>query len=142
MSIRLPSAPTLKRHARLLALLALPAALGACGSDLPITTRSTPYTGPAATIDSAGRTHAIVIQAPTPGHMVSLDTTQDRLGGREALVTIRRPDPRYLVPQMIVEQRIGTDVPSSTPLDLFIRMIPHDSRENIEYVYVATSGTP
>lgn len=125
-----------------LALLASPLLLAACGSNLPVTARTSAYTGPSAAIDSSGRTHAVVIQAPTPGHTVTLDAVRDRLDGREALITIRQPDPRYLVPQVIVEQRVGTDVPTSTPLDVFIRILPRDSRENTEYIYVTTSPQP
>lgn len=122
-------------------LLALCLLLTACGSSLPITTRETPYAGPELTIDSTGPSHAIVIQAPTPGYTVSLDAIRDRLNGREALISIRRPDPRFMVAQMIVTQRIGTDVSITTPLDVFVRQLPFDSRENIKYVFVSTTET-
>lgn len=127
---------------RLMPLLALAAScllLTACGTDLPLTTRDRAYNGPDLTIDSSGSTHAVVIQAPTPGYTVSLDAVRDRLGGREALISIRRPDPRFVVPQMIVTQRIGTNVVSATPLDVFVRQLPFDSRENLEYVFVRTT---
>lgn len=114
--------------------------LTACGSSLPQTTRETPYAGPSLVIDSTGPTHAVVIEAPTPGHTVSLDTIRDRLNGREALITIRQPDPRFVVAQVIVTQRIGTDVPSSIPLDVFVRQMAFDSRENRAYVFVQTAG--
>lgn len=126
----------------LILLLAALLLLPACGSSLPITTRDTPYTGPQATIDSTGPTHAVIIQAPTPGYTVSLDALRDRLHGREALITIRRPDPRFIVAQVIVTQRIGTDVPVATPLDVYIRELEHDSRENREYVFVGTTQPP
>jgi hypothetical protein len=117
--------------------------LPACGSSLPVTTRDTPYAGPQATIDSTGATHTVVIQAPTPGYTVSLDALRDRLHGREALITIRRPDPRFVVAQMIVTQRIGTDVPRAIPLDVYIRELEHDSRDNQAYVFVSTAeGAP
>lgn len=116
--------------------------LTSCGSSLPITTRDTPYAGPRATIDSSGANHAIVIEAPTPGYLVSLDATRDRLHGREALITIRQPDPRFIVAQVIVTQRVGTDVPATIPLDVYIRQLPFDSRENTPYVFVETKATP
>jgi len=110
-----------------------------CGSSLPTTTRDAAYSGPGLVLDSTGPTHAIVIQAPTPGHTVSLDAVRDRLGGREALVTIRQPDPRFMVAQVVVTQRIGTDVPVSVPLDVFVRQMEFDNRENRVYVFVETS---
>ncbi len=121
-------------------LLTLCLLLPACGSSLPQTTRETAYAGPSLVIDSTGPTHAIIIQAPTPGHTVSLDAVRDRLGGREALITIRQPDPRFMVAQVIVTQRIGTDVPTSISLDVFVRQLAFDSRENRVYVFVESSG--
>lgn len=129
-------------HTLIPALLAPALLLTACGSDLPVTTRDTPYLGPAATIDSTGPTHAIVIEAPTPGYSITLDATRDRLHGREALITIRQPDPRFIVAQVLVTQRVGTDVPASTPLDLYIRQLPFDSRENTPYLFVETTEAP
>jgi hypothetical protein len=43
---------------------------------------------------------------------------------------------------MIVTQRIGTDVPVAIPLDVYIRELEHDSRENREYVFVGTTERP
>ena len=72
--------------AGVLAMCSLAAALGlgGCGSSLPITSRETAYAGPGAVIDSTGANHTIVIEAPTPGYLVSLDTVRDRLNGRAA----------------------------------------------------------
>ena len=121
------------------ATLALLLALPACSSGLPVTTRDRAFDGPAIAIDSTGPKHIVIVTAPTAGYLVSLDDVRDRMGGREALISIRPPDPRFVVAQVLTEHRVGTDVASSTPLDVFARVLPRDSRENIEYVLAESS---
>ncbi|MCA9287301.1 MAG: hypothetical protein KDA05_01880 [Phycisphaerales bacterium] len=117
-------------------------ALPACSSGLPVTTRERAFAGPTITIDSTGPKHTVIVTAPTAGYLVSLDDVRDRMGGREALISVRPPDPRFVVAQVLTTHRLGTDVASTTPLDVFARVLPRDSRENVEYVLAGTTERP
>lgn len=83
---------------------------------------SAPYAGPPIEIDSAGPTHHVVMHAPTSGWAFTLDRVDEVRGGREAFVTIRRPNPAMIYSQAIVEQRIGTGVPATTTLRVLARV--------------------
>ncbi|MEZ6235424.1 MAG: hypothetical protein R3B68_14655 [Phycisphaerales bacterium] len=133
------TAHTASALAAAVASLACVLALPACSSGLPVTTRDRAFDGPTIAIDSTGPEHTVIVTAPTAGYLVSLDDVRDRMGGREALISIRPPDPRFVVAQVLTEHRVGSDVASTTPLDVFARVLPRDSRENIEYVLAGTT---
>lgn len=91
--------------------------------------------GPAATtspsmpgigLDSSGESHIIVFTAPTGGWSFSADRAEDVQGQSNVFVTMRRPNPRFVYPQMLVEHRIATQTPGSDRISVFARILEHD----------------
>lgn len=85
------------------------------------------YNGPAITIASnTGPRHLIILTAPSPGWTF----TFDQLGppGDQVYITIRRPDPRLLYPQVIVEQKMDSTVPIANPTQVYARVLDFDEK--------------
>lgn len=87
---------------------------------LPVTTTD-PYRGPTIALDSTGPRHLVLIHSPSPGWTVSID--QVRPDRRDVYITLMRPDPRYLYPQMIVEQTLDSTLPASKPARVLARVL-------------------
>lgn len=85
------------------------------------TTSTEPYRGPAITLDSTGPRHLIVVEAPSPGWRVSFDELGE--SGQDVYITITRPDPALLYPQVIVEQRMDSTVPTGQPVRVMARVV-------------------
>lgn len=85
------------------------------------------YDGPPLALDREGTTALAVFTAPTPGWRVSLDRVVEGFKRRDAFITIRPPNPKYQYAQVVVEQRVMTNVPGDVTLRLFARILPWDS---------------
>jgi hypothetical protein len=80
------------------------------------------YTGPAVAIDSVtGPNHLIVLSAPSPGWTFTFDQVSP--SGRDAYLTIHRPDPGLLYPQVMVEQKMDSTVAAPRPIRVYIRLL-------------------
>lgn len=87
------------------------------------------FRGPSMAIDSDGDHHIVVLTAPSPGYSFEFDRSDAADGPTRLLVTIRRPDPGSLRPQVLVQQRVLTDVRSGLAVEVFARMLDHDQRD-------------
>lgn len=127
------------KHALAILLLL---SLAACGDRLLIPRPDDqPYQGPPLSVDSSGAQHVVVAQSPTPGWEFSLERVVEKLGGREVYVTLRRPDPRFVMIQQVVEQRLAVPVESQTPIEVYALVLEHDDRgEHDRYPLAARSA--
>jgi hypothetical protein len=106
---------------------ALPGSIGCAGFDaVPAHTRGA-FEALPARVDSAGREHVAVFAAPTPGYQIVLTRTLPGEGHRDAYVTIRQPNPAVMYAQVVVEQRVGTTVPTDEAVRVHARLVPHDA---------------
>jgi hypothetical protein len=138
--------PITRRLARAAIMLAglsciLPAMIGCAGSAPAPEIASGRLTRPPVHLDSTGREHTVVVSSPTPGYEVTLTRVMKAYHRRDVYITIRRPTPLAAYPQMVVEQRIGTGIPSAEPIQVFARIVPFDAKakKNIKYRYAADS---
>ncbi len=93
-------------------------------------------------IDSSGATHRIQIEAPSPGWLPVNDQTRQAWRAQEIYLTLKEPSPLYFYPQVITNHDIGTSVPSSTPLRVYVRRVPADAKHDDATAYhlVARTG--
>ena len=84
--------------------------------------RSTPHEYPPVSLDSSGREHVIVMQAPNPGWGLDLDAVEATRDGKLVYATLVMPDPERMYPQVIKTVRLGSTVPSTEPVELLVRM--------------------
>lgn len=119
------------------------AVLGGCGGRGPVP-GAEPYAGPALSIDTTRATYTIVLEAPTPGWTMETVATRQLFERREVYVLLRRPNPVYLYPQVVVTQHLGTDVRTDMPMDLYAAVAAHDAARGPEVFGRAASseGTP
>lgn len=82
-----------------------------------------PYLGPAITDRELEGRHMLVLQAPGPGWLVTIDDTERRLDVTRIFVTLRRPDPGMLYAARSVEQDVLTPVVSSRKIEVFARTV-------------------
>ncbi|MBK7404140.1 MAG: hypothetical protein IPJ41_05785 [Phycisphaerales bacterium] len=88
--------------------------------------RSSPHDWPPVSLDSSGPEHTVVLQAPDPGWWIQLDGVEASPGLKRIYVTIRRPKPGRMYPQVITELRLGSTVPSREPAELLVRVAEPD----------------
>ena len=72
--------------------------------------------------------HMIVMQAPSPGWSLRLDSTERTPEGKRVFVTIRKPDPAYVYTQQIVLMRVLTRVRLDTELEVVGRLLDFDEK--------------
>lgn len=78
--------------------------------------------------------HLLVMQAPNPGWSFTIDKDEVARNGRRVFITIRRPDPAYMYPQVIVEKQLLTEAPSSAGLTIMARLLDaHEKTKNRDY---------
>jgi hypothetical protein len=120
------------------AILALTLAAGTipfleigCGSPkaLPNVLNS-PYSGPAVSLDSTRGSYVVVVQSPTPGWEPTLDRVADQYKHKAVFITLRRPNPAFFYPQVIVQQQVGTSVAPSEHVKVYVRILNFDERGN------------
>ncbi|MDX2131448.1 MAG: hypothetical protein SFY69_05295 [Planctomycetota bacterium] len=85
------------------------------------------FSGPSVQVNSQERHHVIVVEAPSPGWEATLTRVLPGPGHREAYLTLRRPFPGALYPQVIVTQRVLTGVPTKEALRVYARIVDHDA---------------
>lgn len=96
-----------------------------CYSSRPMPTRTdAPVTSPTMTIQPSGDRWEIIVAAPTPGWQIRRDFLLDALGYREQFLTLRTPNPQFMTPQVVVEQRILTEARTDQPLQVLVRIEP------------------
>ena len=103
-------------------------ALSGCASGPRINTER-PYAGPAISVDSSRRVHHLVMEAPTPGWQLTIDRTVEHEGIQRVFATARRPNPINIYAQVIVTQQVATVIPSTQPLEAFVRVLDFDAED-------------
>lgn len=85
---------------------------------------------PPMTLEASGAKHLIVVRANSGGWSVHLDKEEIQPLGKRVYITVRRPDPAFIHTQALVDHRVLTDVPSSTPLEIVARVLDHGAKPN------------
>jgi hypothetical protein len=121
----------IRRLSAVVFIAALLLALIGCQSrpSLPETT-SDPYRGPTLTLDASKPEYDVVVQAPTPGWVVSLDRVAEQYRHHAVFISLRRPNPGFLYPQVVVEQRVATTVPTTGAIRVYARILDPDDRSS------------
>jgi hypothetical protein len=86
-----------------------------------------PYAGPPLGLDASGDDYVIVVRPPTPGWVITLDREAEQYRHQAIFVTLRRPNPAFLYPQLQVEQRIATPLPPTVAVKIYARVLPFDT---------------
>ncbi len=115
---------------RLLGVVAAAVLLGGCWSS-PTVLEDAAFSGPPVAQSVAEGRHLLVVESPTPGWKVTIDRTDPRLDEDLVFMTIQRPDPGALYAQVVVEQRMLTDVPETRPIRVYARVIDFAQRKNL-----------
>ncbi len=72
--------------------------------------------------------HMVVMQAPSPGWSIRVDSTERTPEGKRVYFTMRSPDPAYEYIQQIVEMRVLTKVRLDTQIEVVARLLEHDQK--------------
>ena len=81
-------------------------------------------------LDASGPQHVVVIEAPTPGWVATLDRVAEQFRHNAVFLTLRRPNPGFLYPQVIVEQRVATTAPSGAPVKVYARVLAPEKKDS------------
>lgn len=81
------------------------------------------YPGPAMTVRPLEGRHLLVVNAPNPGWLVTIDKTERRLDDTRVFVSLRRPDPGMLYTQAVVEQKVLTTVSETRDIVVYARTL-------------------
>jgi len=80
-------------------------------------------------IGSSGSTHVVQATVGSPGYALELDSMWDAYRRKHVFVTVRKPDPRYAYPQVVVDLSLLTQVDTTDPITVFARLADHDETE-------------
>lgn len=81
------------------------------------------YAGPRMQVRPLEGRHMLVVDAPNPGWLVTIDKTERRLDDTRVFVSLRRPDPGMVYAQVMVEQKVLTTVPETRDIVVFARTL-------------------
>ncbi|QOI99289.1 MAG: protease complex subunit PrcB family protein [Phycisphaeraceae bacterium] len=84
------------------------------------------YAGPPVSLESSRGVWVVVVQSPTGGWSVAVDRVTESRRRKDVFVTLRRPDPRFMNTQAVIEQRVATPVRSDEPVRVCVRVLDHD----------------
>lgn len=129
------------------ALCALACAIqfvGCAGRAAPPDVSADRYAGPPVRLEADTSGHVIVVESPSGGWAITLDGVYEAFQRRDAFITIMRPNPLGMHPQAVVEQRLATFVPTSTPVRVLARVIPYSVKieDDQSYTVVPTPPIP
>jgi len=74
-------------------------------------------------LDDSQDVHILVMQAPNPGWSFWIERDERTRDGMRVYLTMRRPDPTMLYPQVIVEKNLRTGVRTETPIQIYGRVL-------------------
>lgn len=84
--------------------------------------------------------HIVEFQCPTPGYQPTLTRSLDEHLGKGVYITLRSPDPGLNYAQRVVTQRIATDVPITTTLNVYVRLLPFDAPSDSDEPFAIASS--
>lgn len=89
------------------------------------------FAGPPTSQSVAEGRHLLIVESPSPGWNITIDRTEPRLNEDHVFMTMQRPDPGALYAQVIVEQRLLTNVPETRPIRVYARVVDFAQRKNL-----------
>lgn len=95
--------------------------VGCSGSATIATDR--PHDAPPITLETFETRHLVLVEAPTPGWQATITRTHRGLDIDDVFITLRRPDPGVLYPQVIVQQQLLTNVLTTRPVRVYARVL-------------------
>jgi hypothetical protein len=98
------------------------------------------YSGPSVSITAIDSEHHVVVTAQSPGFAIHREGSQDTIEGVDVFITIRRPDPAFQYPQVMVDQTLATGVATTEPMRVFVRTLRHDDTDS-ERPYAQAAST-
>ena len=129
------------RRFRWLAALLAAVVLAAPGCSSGLQVSEAAYRGPAVGVDSTGEYHEIVAVLPSPGWRLTLDGKRATPDAVRMLVTLRRPNPAAVYPQVQVEQRVLTPIRTEEPVRVYARRIPFAGGDEDDAPYLRVGGS-
>ncbi len=101
-----------------------------------------PYQGPPVTLDSSRAEHIAIFHAPMPGWVASVDRVAEQYRYQAVFISLRRPNPAFIYPQVEVQQRIATNVVTSVPVKVYVRTQGYDEHDSYNaYTLAAATDT-
>ncbi|MDX9912833.1 MAG: hypothetical protein RBS39_13495 [Phycisphaerales bacterium] len=99
------------------------------------------YEGPPIRVEGVAGAQQVIVEAPSPGWAVTLDDVRPGSVRSEVRVTITRPNPQFLYPQMVVTQRIATGLDAGAPALVGVRVLDFaQSGHEVPYVAAFVAG--
>jgi hypothetical protein len=81
------------------------------------------------TLSQPNTGHTVHLRAPTPGWTVSLDRVLPGPGQvMEAYISLQKPNPSWMLPQMLVDHQIATGIDPRLPVRVYVRTLDHGVR--------------
>jgi hypothetical protein len=88
------------------------------------------YTGPAITLGERDGRHLATLEAPSTAYSFELEGRRGAVDGSVVFLTVRRPDPRFMYTQQIVEQQLLTPARATETIRVYARVVDHDDTSN------------
>lgn len=100
--------------------------VGCAGAKGPPEVTQAPYDGPPWTPSDRNALLTLVFECPTPGWRARFDQAREEARGSQVYVTLERPSPLFVYPQVIARQEVATPVPKarfqSEGVQVFVRV--------------------
>lgn len=93
------------------------------------------FASPAIALDSTGKRHQVLVEAPSPGWVPSLDQSRSDFRTMNVYISLRKPNPAYMYPQMITSLRVATDVPKDRAISVYVRTLEFNAEPDVEDAY-------
>lgn len=99
------------------------------------------FTGPAVSLGERLGKHAASFECPTPGWGAELDQLRDDPAGwTAAFISLRRPSPIFVYPQVVTRQEVMLEVATAHPVRVFVRVLEHDAPAEGAYFLGGEAG--
>jgi|GEM_PF-3573183 len=109
---------------------------GGCSSQIRFNPNASPET-PALSIDTSDGVIDVRMEAPHPGWTIASEGSKRSGDGPRVLVTITRPDPGLLYPQVIATKSVRTNQAPVPGSRVWVRLLDHDQRPPAHHVAYA-----
>tara|TARA_R110002073_G_scaffold299270_2_gene466257 strand:+ start:65932 stop:66384 length:453 start_codon:yes stop_codon:yes gene_type:complete len=74
--------------------------------------------------------HMLMMQAPNPGWAFTIDKDEQLKDQVRLYITIRRPDPAFAYPQVIVEKSLLTDIHDRHTMEVYARVLDANEKSD------------
>jgi len=111
----------------LLSIIAAVSLLSACAGR-GVSRSAEPYSGPPITAEAIAGQHVVVLNAPSVGWSFTLDQTEREVDHTDVFLTATRPNPAMMHTQALVRHEVGTTVPASTAVEVFVRVLEYGEK--------------